>query len=212
MTPVPTHTLTVTATGGGSVSPGGSTTHDEFTDVTLTASWNDATHDFTGWGDACSESGTAVTCVLTMDAAKTVSASFAALAADRCATTSATDCIRAVYRGAPGDYAQVSEILEDVLIAPDVNGRRQVERGQQVTVVTAAPLPPGYTRFYLQGSPLSRSPVSSSQLIQSVGTTYTFTVTAAEGGANLFSFDLAAARPNPLGRPGLKPRSWVTWS
>ncbi len=206
MTPVPTHTLTVTAPTGGSVSPGGTTTHDEFTEVTLTASWNDASHDFTGWGDACSESGTAVTCVLTMDADKTVSASFAALSADRCATTSAADCIRAVYRGAPADYAQVSEIPAEALIEPDARRRYQVERGQQVTVVTAAPLPTGYTRFYLERSPLgSPSPVSSSQLIQPVGTAYTFTITAAEGGSNLITFDLTAAKPNPLGRPGLKP-------
>ena len=45
-------------------------------EVTLTASWNDATHTFTGWGGACT--GTATTCVLTMDATKTVAATFAA--------------------------------------------------------------------------------------------------------------------------------------
>ena len=48
-TPLPTYTVTVTATGGGSVDPGGTTTHDEDSEVTLTASWNDATHTFTGW-------------------------------------------------------------------------------------------------------------------------------------------------------------------
>ena len=79
-------------------------------------------------------------------------------------------------------------------------------RGQQITVVTAAPLPASYTRFYLQQDPVEQPwPVSFSQLIPPVGTTYTFTPTTDEDGATLITFDLTAARPNPLGRPGLKP-------
>ena len=203
MTPLPTFTLTVTATGGGSVEPGGATTHDEDAEVTLTASWNDATHTFTGWGGDCG--GTALTCVLTMLADKSVTATFAALPADRCATTTAADCIRAVYKGAPGDYAQVPDIPADQLLTPGSDGRYTVERGQQVTVVTAARLPTGYTRFYLQRRPLARpSPTSYERLIPPVGTTYTFTVTTDEDGRTLFTFDLQAAKP-PL-RPGLKPQ------
>ena len=84
-----------------------------------------------------------------------------------------------------------------------------MERGEQITVVTAAPLPTGYTRFYLQRSPLgppgTPSAVSFSQLIKPVGTTYTFTLTTDERGANLITFDLTAARPRPLPRPGQKP-------
>ena len=205
-TPLPTFTLTVTTTGGGSVEPGGATPHDEDSEVTLTASWNDATHTFTGWGGDCS--GTALTCVLTMLADKSVTATFEALPADRCATTTAADCIRAVYRGAPGDYAQVQEIPADRLLTPGSDGRYTVARGQQITVVTAARLPTGYTRFYLQrrppGVPGTPAPVSFTQLIKPVGTTYTFTVTSDEGGRTLFTFDLQAAKP-PL-RPGLKPQ------
>ena len=43
------------------------------------------------------------------------------------------------------------------------------------------------------------------QLIPPVGTTYTFTVNSDERGANLLSFDLHAARPLPIQRPGIKP-------
>ena len=205
-TPVPTYTLTATAGEGGSVDPAGTTTHAEAAAVTLTASWNDATTDsFADWGGDCT--GTATTCVLEMYADQTVTATFTALPADRCATTTDADCIRAVYKGAPDDYAQVQDIPADVLLTPDPDGRYQVERGQQVTVVTAAPLPTGYTRFYLQRRPLqvTVSPTSFEQLIQPVGTTYTFTVTANEVGSNLITFNLTEARPRPLPRPGQKP-------
>ena len=206
MTPLPTYTVTVTATGGGSVDPGGTTTHAEDSEVTLTASWNDATHTFTGWGGDCGDSGTALTCVLTILADKTVTATFAALPADRCATTTAADCIRAVYKGAPGDYAQITDIPADRLLTPGSDGRYQVERGQQITVVTAAPLPTGYTRFYLQRRDLQDpSPVSAEQLIKPVGTTYTFTVETTESRPNLITYDLTAARPRPNPRPGQKP-------
>ena len=199
-----TRSLTVTVTGmGGSVTPADTTTQDRDTEVTLTASWNDATHSFTGWGGDCSGTGSA--CVLTMDVDKTVTATFAALPANRCATTTAADCIRAVYKGAPGDYAQVADIPADKLLTP-ADGRYTVERGQQITVVTAARLPTGYTRFYLQRSPLARpSPLSYERLIPPVGTTYTFTPIQFEGAADEITFDLTAARPRPLPRPGLKP-------
>ena len=126
---------------------------------------------------------------------------------DRCTTPTDPTCIRAVYKGAPDDYAQVQDIPDSVLIQPDSDGRYQVERGQQVTVVTAAPLPADYTRFYLQRQPLqvTVSPTSSEQLIPPVGTTYTFTVATDEAASNLISFDLTAARPLPVHRPGIKP-------
>ena len=149
---IQTFSLTVTATGGGTVTPSGTTTQNGGTEVTLTASWNDATHTFTGWSGDCS--GSETTCALTMDAAKTVTATFAALPTTRCATPTAADCVRAVYRGAPGDYAQVQDIPAEKLIARGSDGRYTVARGQQVTVVTAAQVPAGYTRFYLQLSPL----------------------------------------------------------
>ena len=127
---------------------------------------------------------------------------------DRCTTPTDADCIRAVYQGAPDDYAQVQDIPADVLLTPDPDGRYQVERGQQITVVTAAPLPPGYTRFYLQRQPLqvTVSPTLSEQLIPPLGTTYTFTVTTDEAASNLITFDLTAARPLPISRPGVKPQ------
>ena len=126
---------------------------------------------------------------------------------DRCTTPTDPTCILAVYKGAPDDYAQVQDIPDSVLIQPDDDGRYQVDRGQQITVVTAAPLPADYTRFYLQRRPqqVTVSPTSAEQLIPPVGTTYTFTVTTDDGGANLISFDLTAARPLSISRPGIKP-------
>ena len=200
-----TYTLTSSATGGGTLNTTGTTTQDAGTDVTLTASWNDATHSFTGWGGDCS--GTLSTCVLTMDAPKSATATFAALLATRCATPTDASCIRAVYLGAPGDYAQITDIPATLLLTPGSDGRYRVERGYQYTVVTAAQLPEGYTRFYLQQTPLefgTPSPVSASQLIPPVGTTYTFTPTADPEGASLITFDLTAGRPHPV-RPTHKP-------
>ena len=204
-TPLPTFTLTVTPAAGGSVDLVGAFTLDEAAEVTLTASWNDATHTLAGWAGACS--GTATTCTVEMYANATISASFTPLPSDRCSTPTAADCIRAVYKGAPDDYAQVQDIPASVLIHPDDDGYYQVERGQQITVVTAAPLPNAYTRFYLQRRPLQAtvSPASYEQLILPVGTTYTFTITTDEAGSNLITFDLTAARPLPISRPGIKP-------
>ena len=204
-TPLPTYTLTVTAGEGGAVDPAGVSTHTEAVPVILTASWNDATHTFAGWDGACT--GSATNCTLEMYADTTVSAAFAPLSADRCASPTAADCIRAVYQGAPDDYAQVQDIPADLLIQPDSDGRYQVERGQQYTVVTAARLPSGWSRFYLQRTPDQDpvNPTSFMQLIPPVGTTFTFTVNTDERGSNLLNFDLHAARPLPIQRPGIKP-------
>ena len=123
-----------------------------------------------------------------------------------CATPTDPTCVQAVYLGAPGDYAQVSDIPAHVLPTLASDGRYYVERGQQVTVVTAAPLPADWTSFYLQRTP-SGTPaaVSFQQLIQPVGTTYTFTVATDEAASTLITFDLTAARPLPVQRPGQKP-------
>ena len=204
-TPLPAYTLTVTAGEGGAVDPPGVSTHTEGTPVSLTASWNDATHTFTGWSGDCA--GSATTCMLELYAGASVTAAFSELPSDRCAQPEDADCIRAVYLGAPEDYAQVQDIPAELLLTPDVNGRYQVERGQQYTVVTAAQLPTDWTRFYLERTPdqAQISPTTLMQLIPPVGTTYTFTVNSDERGANLFTFDLHAARPLPIQRPGIKP-------
>ena len=204
-TPLPAYTLTATAGEGGAVDPAGVSTHTEATPVTLTASWNDATHTFTGWSGDCA--GSATTCTLELYADATVSAAFTPLPADRCATPTDPTCIRAVYLGASDDYAQVQDIPADLLIQPDSDSRYQVERGQQYTVVTAAQLPTDWTRFYLERTPdqAQISPTTLMQLIPPVGTTYTFTVNSDERGANLITFDLHAARPLPIQRPGIKP-------
>ena len=138
--------LTVTAGEGGSVEPTGITTQVQGESVTLTASWNDATHTFGGWSGACS--GTGTTCTLEMYANASVTAAFTALPTDRCSSPTDADCIRAVYKGAPDDYAQVQDIPASLLIQPNTDGHYVVERGQQITVVTAAQLSTGYTRFY----------------------------------------------------------------
>ena len=71
--------------------------------------------------------------------------------------------------------------------------------------MTAAPLPSGYTRFYLQRRSVpGASPTSYERLIPPIGTTYTFTPIEFEGAAGELSFDLRAAKP-PL-RPGIKPQ------
>ena len=144
-TPLPTYTLTVTAGAGGSVSPAGATTYDEAVEIVLTASWNDATHTFAGWSGDCS--GSATTCTLEMYGDYSVTATFTELPATRCAAPEDADCIRAVYVGAPDDYAQVQDIPAEFLLTPNADGRYEVERGQQVTVVAAAPLPPNHDRF-----------------------------------------------------------------
>ena len=204
-TPLPAYTLTVTAGEGGAVDPPGVSIHTEAVPVILTASWNDATHTFSGWSGACT--GSATTCTLELYADATVSAAFTPLPTDRCATPTDPTCIRAVYLGAPDDYAQVQDIPAELLVSPDDDGRYQVKRGHQITVVTAAPLPTGWSRLYLERAPDQDliSPTSYMQLIPPVGTTYTFTPTAHEGGANLLTFDLHAARPLPVQRPGIKP-------
>ena len=201
------HQLTVEPAEGGAITPDGVTTRSDGESVSLSVSWNDATHTFAGWTCACADAGTATTCTLEMTEDLTVGAEFSPLPADRCSTPTASDCIRAVFRGAPDAYAQVQEIPADKLLAPDPDGRYQVERGQQYTVVTAAPLPSGWTRFYLERTPyqVAVSPTSMMRLIPPVGTTFTFTVNTDPAGAERMTFHLNAARPLPVQRPGIKP-------
>ena len=120
-----------------------------------------------------------------------------------------------MYLGAPDDYAQVVDIPADVLLTPDSDGRYVVQRGQQVTVVTAAPLPAGWTRFWLERSPLDfgvPSPTSFEQLIQPVGTTYTFTVTDDEAGAECDHLRPGSRAAEPfVPAPWHKDPSSVTW-
>ena len=200
-----TYTLTTSSGANGSIDPAAGThAYGEGESVTVTAV-PDAGYRVASWGDDCSTaSGT--TCELTMDGNKTASVTFEAV----CATPTDADCIRVVYVGAPGDYARLSDIPADVILTPNSNGSYYVERGQQVTVVTAvtaAALPTGWTRFYLQRSPLTTdpSPLSLQQLIQPAGTTYTFTPTTDPDGATLITFDLTAARPFVRPRPDAKP-------
>ncbi len=123
-----------------------------------------------------------------------------------CRTPTAADCIQAVYAGAPADYTEVSEIPASALLEPASDGRYEVQRGRQYTVVTAAAVPEGYTRLSLVLKPLGQpSPVSASQLIAPLGTTYTFTPTANTAGANLFTYEQPAARPFTRPRPDNKP-------
>ena len=68
------------------------------------------------------------------------------------------------------------------------DGRYQVERGQQYTVVTGAPLPAGWTRFWLERTPPGTpAPVSAARLVPPLGTTYTFTVTEDDAAPTLLS-------------------------
>ncbi len=66
---------TISGTGQITRSPS-RTTYPDGTEVTLTASWNNATHTFDGWGGDCEHRATLTTCQLTMDAGKYVSAVF----------------------------------------------------------------------------------------------------------------------------------------
>ena len=165
-----------------------------------------------GCGNAWSDEPTPVpTAIVTPTATATPAPSATPTATPKpefCAAPTDADCIRAVYLGAPDDYARVADIPDSTLLEPDEDGRYHVARGQQVTVVTAAWLPARYAGFQLRRTPDgSPPPVSASQLVQPDRTTYTFTVTIDEAGSTLITFDLTAAGP-PL-QPGLEPELGV---
>ena len=127
-----------------------------------------------------------------------------------CATPTDPTCIHAVYIGAPGDYAQVVDIPSAMLLSGGPGGTYRVDAGLEVTVVTAARLPAGWTRFYLDQSPIGDPPVSASQLIPPVGTTYTFTVSDDAPAATTVTYDLKAAKPFVRPRPDGKPHIGAT--
>lgn len=107
-------------------------------------------------------------------------------------------CIQAVYRGAPEDYADVADILDAAIIEPDDQGRYHVRRGQQVTVVTTASLPAGFTEFALERRPVAGpAPTSGDRAVAPARTTYTFTPIPFEGAADVITFDLRAMRTGP---------------
>ena len=121
-----------------------------------------------------------------------------------CATPTDPTCIHAVYIGAPGDYAQVADIPSAMLLRGGPGGTYRVDAGLEVTVVTAARLPGGWTRFYLEPSPLFTA-VATSRLVPPVGTTYAFTVKDDAAATSTWTYHLKQAklfvRPRPDGKP-----------
>ena len=112
--------------------------------------------------------------------------------------------------GAPGDYAQVSDIPAEVLLTPAADGRYYVERRAAVHGRDGGGVAGGLHALLPGDKPAgvrTPSPVSASQLIKPVGTTYTFTVTEDEAAAStLITFDSEArrrpfVRPRPDGKP-----------
>ncbi len=130
-------------------------------------------------------------------------------APDACATPTDPTCIHAVYIGAPGDYAHVVDIPSAMRLNAGPGGTYHVDAGLEVTVVTAARLPGGWTRFYLEPSPVI-PPVSASRLIPPVGTTYTFTVSDEATAASTVTYNLKAARPFPRPPSDGKPEIGAT--
>ena len=127
-----------------------------------------------------------------------------------CATPTDPTCIHAVYIGAPGDYAQVVDVPAPMLLSGGPGGTYRIDAGLEVTVVTAARLPGGWTRFYLDQSPIGDPPVSASQLIPPVGTTYTFTVSDEATASTTITYNLKQARPFVRPRPDGKPEIGAT--
>ena len=115
-----------------------------------------------------------------------------------------------MYIGAPGDYAQVVDVPAPMLLSGGPGGTYRIDAGLEVTVVTAARLPGGWTRFYLDQSPIGDPPVSASQLIPPVGTTYTFTVSDEATASTTITYNLKQARPFVRPRPDGKPEIGAT--
>lgn len=73
-----------------------------------------------------------------------------------CALPTDSTCIRAVYVGEPDDYDAVSDIPDEVALRPEGDGVYEVQRGQQVTVVTAASIPERFSHYVLLREPEER--------------------------------------------------------
>jgi hypothetical protein len=75
-----TYTLTTSASGGGSISPSGVTSHRADGVATVRATWNAATHEFVSWSGPCKDfpvpATSPATCIVSTDANKVVSATF----------------------------------------------------------------------------------------------------------------------------------------
>ena len=127
-----------------------------------------------------------------------------------CATPDDPTCIHAVYIGAPGDYRQVVDVPSAMLLSGGPGGTYRVDAGLEVTVVTAARLPAGWTRFYLEPVTDRRSTRLRLELIPPVGTTYTFTVSDDAPAATTVTYDLKAAKPFVRPRPDGKPHIGAT--
>ena len=126
-----------------------------------------------------------------------------------CATPTDPTCIHAVYIGQPGDYRQVVDIPSAMLLRGGPGGTYRVDAGLEVTVVTAARLPEGWTRFYLEPSPLFTA-VETSRLVPPVGTTYTFTVNDDAATTSSWTYHLKQAKPFVRPRPDGKPHIGAT--
>ena len=210
-TPLRTHTLTVTAGPGGSVDPTGTTTHREASEVTLTASWNDATPHLRRLGRRLQRHGHNLRArrlndLREQDRHGDLHPARRPGAPRRRLQTAPAPSTKARPTTTPRSRTSPTRSSSSPTRVHDRDGRYQVERGQQITVVTAAPLPTGYTRFYLQRTPLrfTTRPTSFEQLLPPIGTTYTFTPIEFEGAAPELTFDLRSAKPRPLPRAGLE--------
>ena len=126
-----------------------------------------------------------------------------------CATPTDPTCIHAVYIGAPGDYRQVVDVPSEMLLSGVPGGTYRIDAGLEVTVVTAARLPAGWTRFYLEPSPLFTA-VETSRLVPPVGTTYTFTVNDDAAATSSWTYHLKQAKPFVRPRPDGKPEIGAT--
>ena len=81
------------------------------------------------------------------------------------------------------------------MIPRGADGRYTIGRGEQITVVTAAPLPSGQDRFVANIRPdADPAPTAHLQLVRPIGTTFSLSASADAYAADRFGLDLHAAR------------------